>query len=84
MGALDEIETIEAASRDELVALQIERLRRTVRLVYDRVPHYREKFETAGVHPEDLRRLSDIEAFPFTTKDDPAGELPLRHVRGPD
>ena len=70
MGALDQIETIEAASRDELVALQIERLRRTIRLVYDRVPHYREKFEAAGVHPDDLRRLSDIEAFPFTTKDD--------------
>jgi phenylacetate-CoA ligase len=70
VGTPDQSEPIETASRDELSALQLNRLRRTVRVVYDRVPHYRKKFETAGGHPDDLRRLSDIEAFPFTTKDD--------------
>ncbi|HEY7298086.1 MAG TPA: phenylacetate--CoA ligase PaaK [Xanthobacteraceae bacterium] len=64
------IEPIETASRDELTALQLERLRRTVRLAYDCVPHYRRKLELAGVNPDDLKNLSDLALFPFTTKDD--------------
>jgi phenylacetate-CoA ligase len=61
---------IELASRDQLAALQLERLRWTVRHAYDDVPHYRRAFDAAGVHPGDLRSLDDLRRFPFTTKDD--------------
>jgi phenylacetate-CoA ligase len=70
MSALDQLEPIEKASRETLLALQLERLRKTVRQAYERVPHYKMKFDAAGVHPADLRELSDIAKFPFTTKDD--------------
>ena len=66
----DELEAIERASRDEITALQLERLRTTLRNVYERVPHYRRRFDEAGVHPEDLRSLSDLAKFPTTTKAD--------------
>ena len=47
----------ETASRDQTAALQLARLRKTLAWAYDRVPHYRAKFEAAGVHPDDLREL---------------------------
>jgi phenylacetate-CoA ligase len=65
--ALDPIET---ASRDEIAALQLGRLRWSLRHAYDNVPHYRARFDAAGVHPDDLRRLEDLARFPFTTKAD--------------
>jgi phenylacetate-CoA ligase len=83
MGALDQLESIEKASRDELVALQLERLRRTVRLAYDRVPHYRKKFEAAGVHPDDVKELADLARFPFTTKDDLRQNYPFGMFAAP-
>ncbi len=61
---------IETASRDEIAALQLERLKRTLAHAYANVPHYRHKFEAAGVHPDDLRTLEDLARFPFTTKAD--------------
>jgi len=61
---------VELASRDELAALQLERLRRSVRHAYEDVPHYRRRFDEAGVHPGDLRSLDDLRRFPFTTKND--------------
>ena len=64
------LEPIETASRDEIAALQLERLRRTLAHVHRNVPHYRAKFDAAGMHPEDLRSLEDLSRFPFTTKDD--------------
>jgi phenylacetate-CoA ligase len=70
MGTQNEIEPIERASRDELHALQLDRLQQTLRRVYERVPHYKKKFDAAGVQPGDLRQLSDLARFPFTTKDD--------------
>jgi len=70
MTALDQLEPIETASKDELAALQLRRLKDTLRLAHDRVPHYRKKFDTAGVHPDDLKAPSDIPKFPFTIKDD--------------
>src|SRR5262249_7889862 len=70
MSALDQLEPIEKASRDELAALQLARLKDTLRLVHERVPPYRRKFEAAGVHPDDLKDLRDFAGFPFTTKDD--------------
>ena len=63
-------EPIESASRDELERLQLERLRWTLRHAHDNVGHYREAFETAGVHPDDLRSHEDLVHFPFTVKDD--------------
>ena len=63
-------ETIEFASRDELSALQLERLRRTLQHAYQNVAHLRGKFDAAGVHPDDLKTLSDLRKFPFTGKDD--------------
>jgi phenylacetate-CoA ligase len=70
MAAVDRIEPIEKASIDELRGLQLARLKDTIRQSYERVPHYRRKFEAAGVHPPDLRELDDIAKFPFTTKED--------------
>jgi len=66
----DELEPIERASRDELSALQRERLRVVLRHVYGKVAHYREAFEQAGVRPDDFKELSDLVRFPFTTKED--------------
>ena len=65
-----ELEPIERASLDELRALQIERLRTTLRHAYTHVPRYREKFAAAGVHPDDLHELGDLARFPFTSKED--------------
>ncbi|HEX2774663.1 MAG TPA: phenylacetate--CoA ligase PaaK [Micromonosporaceae bacterium] len=64
----DELEPIERASVDELRALQLERLRWSLRHAYQNVPHYRAAFDAAGVHPDDCRELSDLAKFPFTTK----------------
>ena len=65
-----QLEPIERASRDELSALQLERLRGSLRHAWEHVPHYRARFEACGVHPDDLRSLDDLARFPFTTKDD--------------
>ncbi len=64
------LEAIETASRDEISALQLQRLRWTLRHAYDNVPHYRRAFDACGVHPDDLRSLDDLARFPFTTKSD--------------
>lgn len=63
-------EPIETASRDELNALQLERLRWTLRHAFANVPHYQRRFAQAGVQPHDLRSLEDLAKFPFTTKSD--------------
>ena len=70
MGGRDQLEPIEKASKDSLRALQLERLKATLQQAYARVPHYKKKLDAAGVHPGDLKELSDIAKFPFTTKDD--------------
>jgi phenylacetate-CoA ligase len=73
----DSLEPIETASRDELAALQLERLRRTMRHAYENVPHYRRSFDGAGLHPEDCRSLEDLAKFPFTTKQDLRDNYPF-------
>lgn len=65
-----DLEPIELASRDELAALQLERLKRTLNHAYRNVAHYKAKFDRAGVHPDDLKTLNELKKFPFTTKDD--------------
>src|SRR4051794_19169294 len=65
-----DLEPIELASRDEIAALQRDRLKWTLRHAYVNVPHYRRKFDEAGVHPDDFTELADLQKFPFTTKQD--------------
>ena len=72
-----DLEPIETASRDEISALQLERLRWSVRHAYENVPHYRRSFEAAGVHPDDVRSLDDLARFPFTTKQDLRDNYPF-------
>ena len=64
----DAFEPIERASRDELQALQTQRLAWTLRHAYANVPHYRAAFDAAGVRPEEFRELADLARFPFTGK----------------
>lgn len=61
---------IEAASRDELEALQLKRMKKTLHHAYENVGHYKAAFKGAGVHPDDLASLDDLSKFPFTTKND--------------
>src|ERR1700741_39842 len=70
MGALDQIEPIEKASKDALAALQLDGLKATLHQAYERVPHDKKKLDAAGVHPADLKELADLRKFPFTTKED--------------
>ena len=62
------LDPIERASRDEITALQLRRLRATLANVYRNVPHYKKVFDAAGVHPDDLKSLADLAKFPFTNK----------------
>ena len=73
----DELEPIERASRDELAALQLERMRWSLAHAYRNVPHYRRAFDRAGAHPDDLRTLADLAKFPFTTKADLRDNYPF-------
>jgi phenylacetate-CoA ligase len=72
-----DFEPIEIASRDEIAALQLTRLRWTLAHVYSNVAHYRQAFDMAGVHPDDLRSLDDLRKFPFTTKTDLRDNYPF-------
>ena len=63
-------EPILRASRDELEALQLERLKATLKHAYANNVHYTRKFDAAGVHPKDIKSLADLARFPFTTKAD--------------
>ena len=72
-----DLEAIETASRDELQALQLERLRWSLQHAYENVPHYKAKFSEAGVHPSDLKTLADLAKFPFTTKHDLRAQYPF-------
>jgi phenylacetate-CoA ligase len=72
-----ELERIETASRDELRALQLQRLKWTLRHAYDNVAHYRTAFDAAGIRPDDLRTLDDLAKFPFTIKTDLRDHYPF-------
>ena len=73
-GDLDPVETM---PRDELAALQLERLQRTLARAYEHVPHYRNVFDAAGVHPGDVRTLADLARVPFTSKADLRDNYPF-------
>jgi phenylacetate-CoA ligase len=72
-----DLEPIERASRDELQALQLERLQWTLAHAYENVPHYRKSFDERGVHPSDLKSLADLARFPFMTKKDLRDNYPF-------
>ena len=74
-GSLD---PIEIASRDEIAALQLERMKWSLRHAYDNVPFYKSSFDAAGVHPDDLTDLSDLAKFPFTVKTDLRDNYPFK------
>jgi len=61
---------IETMPRKKLKELQLERLKKTVHLVYENVPFYKKKFKEAKITPNDIKKLDDIRKLPFTTKDD--------------
>ncbi len=85
--AADGMEAIETADRADLQAVQLERMKWSLRHAYDNVAHYRASFDAAGIHPDELRSLADLARFPFTTKKDlrdnyPYGTfaVPMREV----
>ncbi|MYM55597.1 phenylacetate--CoA ligase PaaK [Thalassovita mangrovi] len=72
-----DLEHIETASRDEISALQLQRMKWSLKHAYDNVPFYKESFDKAGVHPDDLNSLSDLAKFPFTVKQDLRDNYPF-------
>jgi phenylacetate-CoA ligase len=71
---LDEILAIEPSALHEL---QLQRLQWSLRQAYENVDHYRQAFDAAGVHPDNLTELSDLRRFPFTTKADLRNNYPF-------
>jgi phenylacetate-CoA ligase len=71
------LDPIERASADELRALQLVRLKETVRRAYDNVPHYRSALDERGIAPQDIKELSDLGRLPFTTKEDLRANYPF-------
>ena len=71
------LDPIEIASRDEISALQLERMKWSLKHAYDNVPHYKQSFDAAGVHPDDLKSLEDLAKFPFTYKQDLRDNYPF-------
>lgn len=71
------LDPIEIASRDEIEALQLDRLRWSLRHAYDNVPFYRKAFDASGVHPDEVKSLSDLSKFPFTMKEDLRANYPF-------
>lgn len=72
------LDAIEIASRDEITALQLKRMKWSLRHAYDNVPFYKDSFDAAGVHPDDLHDLSDLAKFPFTVKTDLRDNYPFK------
>ncbi len=73
----EDLDPIEIASRDEISALQLDRMKWSLKHAYDNVPFYKQKFDEAGVHPDDLKTLSDLAKFPFTVKQDLRDNYPF-------
>ena len=71
------LDPIEIASRDEIAALQLDRMRWSLTHAYENVPFYKQSFAAAGVHPDDLKSLADLARFPFTVKQDLRANYPF-------
>ncbi|MFK7860784.1 MAG: phenylacetate--CoA ligase PaaK [Granulosicoccus sp.] len=72
-----ELDPIEIASQDEILALQLRRMQWSLQHAYDNVSMYKKRFDEKGVHPKDLKTLSDIARFPFTVKQDLRDHYPF-------
>nr|HMQ57837.1 phenylacetate--CoA ligase [Rhizobiaceae bacterium] len=79
----DTLDAIEIASRDEIAALQLQRLKWSLAHAYANSPFYRAKFDAVGVHPDDLKQLSDLAKFPFTVKTDLRDNYPFKMFATP-
>jgi len=73
----EELEPIEIASIDEIRGLQLERLKWSLNHAYNNVPMYKQRFDEAGVHPDDLQSLADLAKFPFSYKNDLRDNYPF-------
>lgn len=73
----EELESIEIASSDEIQDIQLRRLKWSVSHAYNNIQFYKRKYDHLGVHPNDLKQLSDIKLFPFTTKEDLRNNYPF-------
>lgn len=71
------LDPIEIASIDEIRALQLRRMQWSLQHAYANVPMYRQRFDAAGVHPDDLVSLADLAKFPFTYKNDLRDNYPF-------
>ena len=74
---------MECISRDELTALQGQRLAATVKREYENVPMYRARMDAAGVKPEDIRSLEDLKYLPFMEKTDLRDYYPFGLLASP-
>jgi phenylacetate-CoA ligase len=72
-----DLSSIETASRDEIEALQLQRMQWSLAHAYNNVPHYKASFDSAGVHTDDLKSLADLSRFPFTVKSDLRDNYPF-------
>jgi len=72
---LRELERTQWLSEDELQALQLAKIQRLVKHAYEYVPFYRERYQRAGIHPEDIRSLEDFQSVPFLTREDVKNNL---------
>ena len=70
-------EKIECAGREEMRAIQSERLKDTVQRIYHNVPSYRQKMQEAGLVPEDIKSVDDLVKLPFTLKTDLRDNYPF-------
>ena len=71
------LDPIEIASRDEISALQLQRMKQTLTNAYENVDFHHKNFDSAGIHPDDLHELSDLSKFPFTVKQDLRDNYPF-------
>ena len=67
---------MECMGREEMRALQSERLRKTVKTCYEKVPFYKRKMDELGITPDDIKSVDDVTKLPFTTKYDLRDEYP--------
>ncbi|TNE38880.1 MAG: phenylacetate--CoA ligase [Alphaproteobacteria bacterium] len=79
----EELDPIEIASRDEISALQLDRLKWSVKHAYNNVPLFKERFDAAGVHSEDIKSLDDLAKFPFCKKQDLRDNYPFGMIAVP-
>ena len=72
-----DLDPIEIASRDEITALQLERMQWSLNHAYNNSTFYRTQFDNAGIHPGELESLVDLAKFPFTLKQDLRDNYPF-------